>query len=115
MRSRSRSRDELCCVPICQHIERRLSHERSWSSRSTGQRGPEPRFGGIEVTRRTNARVVTGLAIWMLAGCNLVLGIDEVSSANGPDSGQQVSAATADPDAGIPGDAHDADDAGKPR
>ena len=75
---------------------------------------------GIEVTRSTNARVVAGLAIWMLAGCNLVLGIDEVSSANGPDSGQQISSATADPEAGVPGHAHDAanadntDDAGKP-
>src|SRR3954470_3639728 len=31
------------------------------------------------------------------AACNLVLGIDDVSSANGPDSGQQISAATAEP------------------
>jgi hypothetical protein len=33
----------------------------------------------------------------LLGACNLVLGIDDVSSANGPDSGQQISSATAEP------------------
>jgi hypothetical protein len=33
----------------------------------------------------------------LLAACNLVLGIDDVSSANGPDSGQRISSATAEP------------------
>jgi hypothetical protein len=39
--------------------------------------------------------------------CNLVLGIDDVSSANGPDAGQQISPSTAEPrDASTgPGDA----------
>ena len=36
-------------------------------------------------------------ALALLTGCDLVLGIDEVSSANGPDGGQRIQAATADP------------------
>jgi hypothetical protein len=32
-----------------------------------------------------------------LCACNVVLGIDDVSSANGPDSGQRISGATAEP------------------
>ena len=53
-----------------------------------------------------------------LCACNLVLGIDDVSAANGPDSGQRVSASTADPDAELvdaaSSDAEaDVDDAGR--
>jgi hypothetical protein len=64
------------------------------------------------VTRSFGAWVIGGLVACTLAGCNLVLGIDDVSSANGPDSGQRVSSATADPDAGAPGDADE--DSGPP-
>jgi len=32
-----------------------------------------------------------------LAGCDVVLGIDEVSSAEGPDGGRRISASTIDP------------------
>jgi hypothetical protein len=54
------------------------------------------------VTRRLAAWIVAGLVTGALAGCNLVLGIDDVSSASGPDSGQHVSSVTADPEAGAP-------------
>ena len=56
--------------------------------------------------------MAAGLLACALAGCNLVLGIDEVSSANGPDSGQRISSATADPEAGTPERA--GDDSGAP-
>jgi hypothetical protein len=48
------------------------------------------------------------MLLWAVSwsgACNLVLGIDDVSSANGPDSGQRVSAATADPAADRDADA----------
>ena len=64
------------------------------------------------VTRSFTAWTVAGLAACALAGCNLVLGIDDVSSASGPDSGQQVSSATADPEAGMPEGADE--DSGSP-
>jgi hypothetical protein len=37
------------------------------------------------------------LSASLVGACNLVLGIDDVSSANGPDGGQRISAATAEP------------------
>lgn len=46
----------------------------------------------------------------VFGACNLVLGIDDVSSANGPDAGQQIS-----PSTGLPRDAGpSAADAGLP-
>lgn len=56
-------------------------------------------IGGVwSGMRRARSAVVACLAMW-LSACNIVLGIDDVSAANGPDSGQRISAATADPDA----------------
>ena len=43
------------------------------------------------------SRTAAAFAVTLLAGCDLVLGIDEVSSANGPDGGQRIQASTADP------------------
>ena len=40
------------------------------------------------------------MVLWsasLLGACNLVLGIDDVSSANGPDAGRQISPTTAEP------------------
>jgi hypothetical protein len=55
--------------------------------------------------QRLGDRVLTGsgsvamvlLSASLLGACNLVLGIDDVSSANGPDGGQRISATTAEP------------------
>lgn len=56
------------------------------------------------VTRGFVVWMGAGLVAFALAGCNLVLGIDEVSSANGPDSGQSISSVSTDPEAGTPGE-----------
>lgn len=61
--------------------------------------------------RSTSARVVAGLGVWCLAGCNLVLGIDDVSSADGPDGGERISAAKITPEADSAANA--SEDAGK--
>ena len=71
--------------------------------------------GGSTVKRRLRVVVLFGLfaGAW-LGGCDLVLGIDEVSSADGPDGGdrgQRISASTADPEAGRDA-AEPTDDAG---
>ena len=64
------------------------------------------------MTRSLAAWMVAGLLACALAGCNLVLGIDEVSSADGPDSGQHVSSASTDLEAGAAKGA--AEDSGAP-
>lgn len=67
---------------------------------STIGRGPETssreRSGDRVVTRSASVAMVV-LSASLLVACNLVLGIDDVSSANGPDSGQRISPATAEP------------------
>jgi hypothetical protein len=42
-------------------------------------------------------------ALYALSGCDLVLGIDDVSSANGPDAGQMIQGVSEDPDSGAAG------------
>jgi predicted small secreted protein len=68
------------------------------------------RMGGrvVECGRRV-VIVLVGAAA--LCACNVVLGIGDVSSANGPDSGQRISGSTGEPpsDAGNP-----VSDAGNP-
>jgi len=48
------------------------------------------------LTRSAGVAMVV-LSASLLGACNLVLGIDDVSSANGPDAGQQISPTTAEP------------------
>ena len=64
-------------------------------------------LSGGPLSKRRACSAVLCLAI-SASGCGLVLGIDEVSSANGPDSGQSFSAATAEPDGADAGAESDA-------
>jgi hypothetical protein len=59
---------------------------------------------GLSVVKHSARGVIVLVGAAALCACNLVLGIDDVSSANGPDSGQRISGATAEPtsDAGTP-------------
>jgi hypothetical protein len=42
-------------------------------------------------------------ALYLLSGCDLVLGIDDVSSATGPDGGRMIQGVSKDPDSGAAG------------
>jgi hypothetical protein len=52
---------------------------------------------GLSVVERSVRVVIVLVGAAALCACNIVLGIDDVSSANGPDSGQRISGATAEP------------------
>jgi hypothetical protein len=67
----------------------------------------------MNVARRNTYRLVLLASAAALAGCNLVLGIDDVSSANGPDSGQRIFGSTAEPRPDAGGARSDAGAAGQ--
>jgi len=67
----------------------------------------------MNVARCNAYRLVLLASVAALSGCNLVLGIDDVSSANGPDSGQRIFGSTAEPRADSGGPMSDAGAAGQ--
>jgi hypothetical protein len=62
----------------------------------------------LEVVKGGARVVIVLVGAAALCACNIVLGIDNVSSANGPDSGQRISGATAEPVSDAGGPASDA-------